>query len=77
VAEYVAFARIDGGGRVRLLGAGSPVDTAAWGVIEDAAAIEAPDPSRSLGEVARERWQVAREQWAITTFFLFDPNSWR
>jgi hypothetical protein len=77
VAEYVAFARIDGGGRVRLLGTGVPVDGDAWGTFEDLSATQASLLSRPLGDVVRERWQDAREQWAITTFFLFDANSWR
>jgi hypothetical protein len=29
------------------------------------------------GTRIRDRLATAREQWAITTFFLFDPNSWR
>jgi len=28
------------------------------------------------GEV-RERWAAIREYWAQTTFYLFDPDSWR
>jgi len=30
-------------------------------------------PTARLAELA----QSVREQWAITTFFLFDPESWR
>lgn len=32
---------------------------------------------RPLDEVLAERWASIREGWAITTFFLFDPESWR
>ena len=32
---------------------------------------------RGLGAVIRERWTRAAEIWSQTTFFLFDPNSWR
>ncbi len=37
------------------------------------------DPERcdALSEVLAERWASIREGWAITTFFLFDPESWR
>lgn len=31
------------------------------------------DPQPTLAE----RWERGREAWAQTTFFLFDPNSWR
>ena len=32
---------------------------------------------RGLGAVIRERWTRAAEIWSQTTFYLFDPNSWR
>jgi hypothetical protein len=32
---------------------------------------------RPLEERLRERWSIIRDAWAITTFFLFDPESWR
>lgn len=73
----MAFARIDGG-RVRLLGSlGVPRDGDDWGSLEDLSSLGVALRSRPLGEVVRERLDDAREQWAITTFFLFDPNSWR
>jgi len=28
-------------------------------------------------EEVRERWEAIREHWAQTTFYLFDPDSWR
>ena len=31
----------------------------------------------AAGRRLRERLAAARAQWAITTFYLFDPNSWR
>lgn len=47
-------------------------------VVADAAVvIDEPAPASVLGARVRERLAVAREQWSITTFFLFDPNSWR
>ena len=36
-----------------------------------------PVDDRPLVERIGERWAIVREQWAITTFFLFDPESWR
>jgi hypothetical protein len=36
-----------------------------------------PEPDRPLREVVGERWADFREQWAMTTFYLFDPDSWR
>ncbi len=36
-----------------------------------------PLRERPLPERISERWAIVREQWAITTFFLFDPESWR
>ena len=50
----------------RQLGAGSPV-------IEEAAGRTAASARTRL----RDRLAIAREQWSITTFYLFDPNSWR
>ena len=32
---------------------------------------------RPLDVVLAERWVILRESWAQTTFFLFDPESWR
>jgi len=32
---------------------------------------------RPLGAIVAERWARFREAWAQTTFFLFDPDSWR
>lgn len=32
---------------------------------------------RPFGQVIGERWGRAREIWSQTTFYLFDPDSWR
>ena len=32
---------------------------------------------RSLDERVRDWWEGLREQVAMTTFYLFDPESWR
>jgi hypothetical protein len=32
---------------------------------------------RPLAAIVAERWARIREAWAQTTFFLFDPDSWR
>jgi hypothetical protein len=42
-------------------------------MIEDAADEPVAAPRARL----RDRLATAREQWSITTFYLFDPNSWR
>jgi hypothetical protein len=46
----------------------------------DAMVIDAEDGASggpSAGRRLHERLAAAREGWAITTFYLFDPNSWR
>jgi hypothetical protein len=32
---------------------------------------------RPLDEALQDGWMRLREAWAQTTFFLFDPESWR
>ncbi len=32
---------------------------------------------RPLSAISAERWSRIREAWKQTTFFLFDPDSWR
>jgi hypothetical protein len=39
--------------------------------------IEELSAATALKARVRERLAIAREQWSITTFYLFDPNSWR
>ena len=43
--------------------------------------IPGPEPvelvGRPLAAIFAERWTRIREAWAQTTFFLFDPDSWR
>ena len=76
MAAYAVIARID---RVDPHLAGRPSPTPAdWTVVE------APDPAQSIDLVGRpletivaERWAHVREIWAQTTFYLFDPDSWR
>lgn len=46
---------------------------AGLGMIDEAADQEVSTPRARL----RDRVATAREQWSITTFYLFDPNSWR
>jgi hypothetical protein len=36
-----------------------------------------PGDPRPVRERLGERWAIVREQWTITTFYLFDPESWR
>jgi hypothetical protein len=81
MAGYAAFGTVERG-RVSALPtvgwrSGCPAedtrvnDVAA--MIEDAAGEAAAPPRARL----RERVATVREQWSITTFYLFDPNSWR
>ena len=81
MAGYAAFGTVERG-RVSALPtvrwrSGCPVEDTrvddAAAMIEDAAD-EAVAPPRAR---LRERVATAREQWSITTFYLFDPNSWR
>ena len=32
---------------------------------------------RPLDVALAERWETFRERWTQTTFFVFDPDSWR
>jgi hypothetical protein len=36
-----------------------------------------PDDQRPWDQRLHEAWANVQEAWAQTTFFLFDPNSWR
>ena len=74
MAAYAAVARLE---RVDVRRAPT------WRSAED----RSPEPSPSatveelagqpFGEAAREWWTSLREQFAMTTFYLFDPESWR
>ncbi|HET7725725.1 MAG TPA: hypothetical protein VFK54_00225 [Candidatus Limnocylindrales bacterium] len=73
---YTALARIDG----------AAIHVARAAVTTDAfrgeRPAELPDPAaatpaRPVGARLAELAEIAREQWAITTFYLFDPESWR
>jgi hypothetical protein len=77
VAEYVAFARLDGGQVRPLMGRGTRIDDVEHRLTAGVVASSPSSPSRPPAQLARDAWAVAREEWAITTFFLFDPNSWR
>jgi hypothetical protein len=71
---YAAFARVERG-RVsapRTFEAAALALDDDEGVVETPAASEPSAASRLSGFVA-----AVREQWAITTFYLFDANSWR
>jgi hypothetical protein len=75
MAGYATLGRVEGG-RVRTLAWRGPATEVAhepWPPSTPAAT----DHRRPLREVIHERWQDARETWAITTFYLFDPQSWR
>lgn len=38
---------------------------------------EATAEAIDLGRTTSEWWERFRERWAQTTFYLFDPESWR
>ncbi len=45
---------------------------------QDAGTFEELHAFRTIAsEEVRERWEAIREYWTQTTFFLFDPDSWR
>jgi hypothetical protein len=78
MAAYAVIARID---RVDPHLAGwsrMPAPPTARSVVDEIEPSEAfdlvgrPDP-QSLAE----RWARVRESWSQTTFYLFDPESWR
>jgi hypothetical protein len=76
MAAYAVTARIE---RVhprvaRWTGAGQP-DRAAEDPILEPEAIDLV--GRPLAAIVAERWARIREAWAQTTFYLFDPDSWR
>jgi len=86
MAGYAAFGLVEAG-RVSTLPtvrwrSGCPVD---GGRFEDARFEDVSAMIEDAGDAAatpararfRDRVATVREQWSITTFYLFDPNSWR
>ena len=73
MAAYEVTARIAGVAprRVRAV----PVADAAARTVDDEAPID--HVGRPLDVELAERWEAFRERWAQTTFYLFDPDSWR
>ena len=71
MANYVVTARI-GPVRPRLASRDDPRPASRNRTLDEAR-IEAID----LPQPASERWARLRELWAQTTFYLFDPESWR
>lgn len=78
MATYAVIARID---RVdpHLAGwARVPAPAGDWSVAEPMEPPEAVDlVGRPAAPTLAEHWERIRETWAQTTFFLFDPESWR
>jgi hypothetical protein len=75
MAGYAVTARIERAG-VHLAGTSRPADDVMPDRRDDAD--ETVDlVGRPIEEVVAERWAMIRESWAQTTFFLFDPESWR
>ena len=72
---YAAYGRVD---RRRVAGATCPTRDD-W-LPPDLGAIEATDRAAegpSAGRWLHERLAAVREQWTMSTFYLFDSNSWR
>ena len=77
MAGYVATERITRS-RPRFVGTGVGAATReAWP--EAAAWLRERHPidPRPLDRRIEDAWSEFREAWSQTTFFLFDPNSWR
>jgi hypothetical protein len=79
MASYAVQVRIDG---VRPQRPGSPTRGAHATLAHEIDPLDrdrAPVDlvGRPLGEVVAERWARIREACRQTTFFLFDPDSWR
>ena len=75
MAGYAVTARIERTG-VRLASASRPAPAAIDPERdEDQETVDLV--GRPLDVVLAERWVIFRESWAQTTFFLFDPESWR
>jgi hypothetical protein len=76
MAAYAVTARIE---RVRPRVArwtgASELDRAAVDPILEPEAVDLV--GRPLAAIIAERWARFREAWGQTTFFLFDPDSWR
>jgi hypothetical protein len=80
MSGYAASARLQGGS-TRFVAAGSDRRSAPGGAVATPAAWldrEWAEPAEPpLGKRLAGRWQDLREAWSQTTFYLFDPESWR
>lgn len=75
MAGYAVIARID---RVDPHFAGWEAESALESATAEPLGPEAIDlVGRDVGETLDERWARIREAWKQTTFYLFDPQSWR
>lgn len=81
MATYAVHMRIEGvrptrpGGSAPSsppIGTVSPAEVATEGALTPVDLV-----GRPLGEIVAERWMRIREAFSQTTFFLFDPDSWR
>lgn len=80
MAGYGIVARIDGV-RPRFAALDRTSDRDDWPAFAGGSRSMAPDAvpvaAAHLEPTLPERVERARELWGQTTFFLFDPNSWR
>jgi hypothetical protein len=81
MATYAVHMRIEGVRPTRLERAARWTPSAATESAPEVAIESATTPvdlvGRPLGEIVAERWMRIREACSQTTFFLFDPDSWR
>jgi len=77
MAGYAATAHITGA-QPRFIGSGGTrASEPARAVASETPRPARPVDARPLGERFAEWRMRARQEWAQTTFYLFDPNSWR
>jgi hypothetical protein len=87
MAGYAAITRLRGGSTRLLIALGSArsgtidADPAGSATAEESTARPGRDwvelVGRPIGERLAARWADLRETWSQTTFYLFDPESWR
>ncbi len=76
MAGYVAMGRVQGA-QVRAIGWNGRSAASPRSVAGQADAATRDNLGGRAREPLGERWQRFREQCAMTTFYLFDPESWR
>lgn len=73
---YTTLARIDGSA-IHVARATVAMNSRARELPAELVSPRTQTPARSITARFSELAGIVREQWAITTFYLFDPESWR